>query len=383
MNILYILKHDPWGIGGGCYASRCYFELFTQIFENSNFYILYCSEFSSNLLSHISKDYHTEGISPMTWTTKVLSPVTKVMDRFHRRASELIKKTNFDWCIFDHSSIAGSLVGICKKMNVKTIVLNHNCEFDYYRDSHPKWYKTIATLPVVRWNERRSYKDCDYNLFLTQEDLKQFKSTYGFSETKGIVSGCFLHKDSTISSAHAPQNVQKRIVISGTIGNVQNLDGIYHFLDEFYNIIPSDIEIVIAGKNPPEALKERVNNLSNITLVANPVDIKEIVRNCDIFLCPARLGGGQKLRIMDGLLEGLPVIAHHVSARGYSVFMKAGYFWEYSDKNSFICAVKNVLEFLEEKNDSRRQIQQMALHEFSFEEKVKMLKTSVIYGFSL
>ena len=24
MNILYILRHNPWGIGGGCYASRCY-----------------------------------------------------------------------------------------------------------------------------------------------------------------------------------------------------------------------------------------------------------------------------------------------------------------------------------------------------------------------
>jgi hypothetical protein len=274
MNILYILKHDPWGIGGGCYASRCYFELFTQIFENSSFYILYCSEFSSNILPHISEYYNNESIPPMSLTTKLLSPLTKVMDRFHQRAIELLKNKHFDWCIFDHNSMAGSLVGTCKKMNVKTIVLNHNCEFDYYRDSHPQWYKTIATLPVVRWNERHSYKDCDYNLFLTQEDLKHFEKTYGLSDTKKIVSGCFLHKDSIIPYAHTPKNVQKRIVISGTIGNIQNLDGINNFLDEYYNTIPSDIEIVITGKNPPEALKERVNNLSNVILIANPVDIK-------------------------------------------------------------------------------------------------------------
>ena len=284
MNILYILKHDPWGIGGGCYASRCYFELFTQIFDNSNFYILYCSEFSANVLSHISKDYYIESVPPMSLTTKLLSPFTKVMDRFHRRAYELLKKNDYDWCIFDHSSMAGSLVGICKKMNVKTIVLNHNCEFDYYRDSHPQWYKTIATLPVVRWNERQSYKECDYNLFLTQEDLKQFIRTYGSSETNSIVSGCFLHKNAIIPSAYLPHKIQKRIVISGTIGNVQNLDGINNFLDELYDTIPSDIEIVIAGKNPPEILKEKVGCLPNVTLIANPVDIKEIVRNCDIFL---------------------------------------------------------------------------------------------------
>jgi hypothetical protein len=81
---------------------------------------------------------------------------------------------------------------------------------------------------------------------------------------------------------------------------------------------------------------------------------------------------------MDGLLEGLPVIAHHVSARGYSRFMKAGYFWEYHDKKSFIYAIQEARKFLDEKKQSRQQIQQMALHEFSFGEKVKMLKTTIV-----
>lgn len=26
--VLYILKHNPWGIGGGCYASNLYFTAF-------------------------------------------------------------------------------------------------------------------------------------------------------------------------------------------------------------------------------------------------------------------------------------------------------------------------------------------------------------------
>ena len=37
MNILYLLRHNPWGIGGGCYATRCYFEAFKEVFAGVQF----------------------------------------------------------------------------------------------------------------------------------------------------------------------------------------------------------------------------------------------------------------------------------------------------------------------------------------------------------
>ena len=46
--ILYILKHNPWGIGGGCYACRNYLELFSEIFRNMHIDVLICSEYLKN-----------------------------------------------------------------------------------------------------------------------------------------------------------------------------------------------------------------------------------------------------------------------------------------------------------------------------------------------
>ena len=48
MKILYILKHNPWGIGGGCYACRNYLELFSELFAQHNIDILICSEYLQN-----------------------------------------------------------------------------------------------------------------------------------------------------------------------------------------------------------------------------------------------------------------------------------------------------------------------------------------------
>ena len=45
MNILYILRHNPWGIGGGCYACRCYLDAFTTLFAEAQFDVCVCEEY--------------------------------------------------------------------------------------------------------------------------------------------------------------------------------------------------------------------------------------------------------------------------------------------------------------------------------------------------
>ena len=156
MRILYILKHNPWGIGGGCYACRNYLELFTEVFKDSCFDVLICSEY---LEGRTSKDFVNctfYPVSPRNKISQYLSPVTQILHRHQRVAVSMIEKNLYDYCIFDHNSIAGSLVSICKKKGIKTIVLNHNCELEYFRDNN-SWLKNLLLLPSVRKNERKAY----------------------------------------------------------------------------------------------------------------------------------------------------------------------------------------------------------------------------------
>ena len=61
-------------------------------------------------------------------------------------------------------------------------------------------------------------------------------------------------------------------------------------------------------------------------MIPNPESIDDIITDSDIYLCPTRLGGGIKLRVMDGLRLGIPVITHSCSARGYDYFIDKPYF---------------------------------------------------------
>lgn len=382
MNILYILRHNPWGIGGGCYASKCYLDAFTTVFANAHFDVCLCAEYLTT--KHIDKDYPNVSfvkVAERKTSEKLLSPLSGLLHRFDRMARKMLKTGKYDYCVFDHNSIAGPLVKLCRQQNVKTIVINHNCEAEYYRGNHGLMER-LFFLHHVKRVEKDSYIGCNYNIFLTAEDCYLFKLRYGNSETRSVVTGCFDPKgkeNDTSIKKKGNNNRKLTLIISGTIGNVQNMDGIQFFLSELLPAVPATAEVIIAGKNPPPELFDQIEKLNQtskfatIRLIPNPNDMMELVCNGDIFVCPTRLGGGLKLRVMDGLKAGLPVIAHKVSARGYSEFIHKGMLWSFEDKDSFTDALNSAIAKVNIGMTWREEAWEFARMKFSFEDKVQML----------
>lgn len=377
MRLLYVLKHDPWGIGGGCYACRNYLQLFTEVFANSEIDACICEEYLKGACTEDYPNVHFIPVKQRSILGKVMTPITGLLHRHYNMVKALLHKNHYDYCIFDHNSIAGSLVEVCHLKGLKTIVLNHNCEYDYFRDNNGV-LKRHFFLHQVRRNERNSYRKCDFNFFLTEEDMVQFELMYGESETKSIVGGCFYPKGYQMPDVSTVKPLRKehlKLVISGTMGNVQNLDGINYFLDDLLPFVPDDMQIVLAGKNPPASLVERVSGMApRITLIPNPKDMDEVVRDCDIFLCPARLGGGMKLRMMDGFRNGLPVLAHAVSARGYRKFERKGMMWEFKTAEEFGKELNEVFDGIQHGEITKNDIMQESSRYFNFENMVDKTK---------
>lgn len=105
-----------------------------------------------------------------------------------------------------------------------------------------------------------------------------------------------------------------------------------------------------------------------------PKDMDEVVRDCDIFLCPARLGGGMKLRMMDGFRNGLPVLAHAVSARGYREFERMGMMWEFETAEKFGKELHEVIGQILQDKLSKIAIAEEAYRLFSFKNSVERIK---------
>ena len=117
-------------------------------------------------------------------------------------------------------------------------------------------------------------------------------------------------------------------------------------------------------------------NKDRIQLIPNPEDMSEIISKCRFFLCPTNVGGGLKLRVMDGLRQGLPVIAHKVSARGYDPFFDKDFFAVYDDLDSFVDGMKKLTQ-LDYNIQLKQHIQEEYNKLFGFEQGTERMKTCV------
>lgn len=94
MRILYVLKHNPWGIGGGCYACRNYLQLFTTMFADDKIDACICEEYLKN--ADVS-EYPNVSFIPVkqrSKLSKVLTPINGQLHRHYHQAIQLMKQTN-------------------------------------------------------------------------------------------------------------------------------------------------------------------------------------------------------------------------------------------------------------------------------------------------
>jgi hypothetical protein len=60
-----------------------------------------------------------------------------------------------------------------------------------------------------------------------------------------------------------------------------------------------------------------------------------LVQSADYYICPINAGSGRKLRVMDGLRQGLPVLCHEVALSGYESMQESHCLFPYHDEVSF------------------------------------------------
>jgi len=98
-----------------------------------------------------------------------------------------------------------------------------------------------------------------------------------------------------------------------------------------------------------------------------------VISSASIYLCPITDGGGFKLRMMDGLRLGMPVITHANSVRGYEVLMGKPYFVTYDSTYSFVECLQKIEDGLKQKRINSDEIQKDYIAHFSLNAGIRKL----------
>jgi glycosyltransferase involved in cell wall biosynthesis len=111
----------------------------------------------------------------------------------------------------------------------------------------------------------------------------------------------------------------KSILFLGSLDWRPNLDAVRILLEQVFPAVRAaepSARLCLVGRNPPEALRRQAASLANVELIPNVADVRPYLRRCGILAVPLRVGGGSRLKILEALACGLPVVSTRIGAEG-------------------------------------------------------------------
>lgn len=320
------------------------------------------------------------GVKPRSKLVAVMELLTGRLHRFKDYVQHFLRRNEnrYDLCIINGGVYAGDMIDFIKSQGIKVAVIHHNYEKEYHMDNRTLLtFKGLFPYYVIK-NEKKAYLRADLNLFLTNQDVATFRNVYGPCHGRIELLGCFEAENVRLPDVKEAAS-EPVLVISGSMDTYQTVNGISDFFTKYLPVakaVEPGLKVVITGRDPSvEVYRMQEIEPEIITIVPNPVDIGSVVSKGSIYCCPTCIGGGLKLRVMDGLRLGMPVLVHALSSRGYDAFFDKPYFKIYSDELSFKRGFYDLVSLISNQQASRSAIQADYGNLFSFSAGERRMKS--------
>lgn len=112
------------------------------------------------------------------------------------------------------------------------------------------------------------------------------------------------------------------ILFCGSMDMHPNQEAMEYFLQKIWPRLIAqspDVKLCVAGRNPPDWLVQLGKSDSRICITGFVDDVRPYFQKAAVCICPILSGGGTRLKILDSLAMGVPVVATSFAASGLSL----------------------------------------------------------------
>lgn len=118
-----------------------------------------------------------------------------------------------------------------------------------------------------------------------------------------------------------PRSKAPTLLYVGSMHYYPNIDAVQFFLEDIYGLVRQevpDVHVQIVGHAPTPAIQQ-FGQLPSVEVTGSVPDVRPYYEQAAVFLVPLRLGGGTRLKIVEAMAMGLPVVSTAVGAEGLDI----------------------------------------------------------------
>jgi len=119
-------------------------------------------------------------------------------------------------------------------------------------------------------------------------------------------------------SPAARQPGEPVLLYVGAMHYYPNIDAVHYFFETMFDRIREAVpntQVQIVGHSPPHDIQEMARQ-PGIQVTGSVDDVRPYYSSATVFVVPLRLGGGTRLKIIEAMAMGLPVVSTSVGAEG-------------------------------------------------------------------
>lgn len=219
------------------------------------------------------------------------------------------------------ASTLGTANYVPPEPGIPTVLEQHNCEYAVLKrkaDRLPgglrRWRWELGWKKFARW-EAGICRRCDTVTMVSESDRDlMLKIAPNLANMHVVPNGVDTDYYS-IGSRIPDRNV---LIYNGALTYGANLDAVRFFAGEVYPILANklpDAKLVVTGRHEGVDLSG-VADCPGIELAGYVPDIRDALRRSAACVVPLREGGGSRLKILEAMAAGVPVVSTRVGAEG-------------------------------------------------------------------